>query len=213
MGWRFPLRFGGRDTTLEAEHQALLDALAPGWDTSAGTELREEAFVDALAVTMVWRINRRVANQLNPLKMLENLPVWETACSLRPTGTDTDPARRATLSAKLRGLTGNSVADLTAATESALGEAFDAVVTVDPDDWVTYWPGLNPGPPGYEFASNRATIGVRMLKDRLTEGEFRRLRAKLIDLLDQMRPAWMTFVTGVGSGWVCNVGVVGQTVI
>ena len=213
MGWTWPFRFGARDETQDIEHQAILDALSPGWDISAGTDLYDETMVDALAITMIWLVNKRIGNQNFPRRMLESLPVWEQACDLRPSVDDLDVDRRARVAAKLRGIAGNSLFDLEAAAEEILGNNFDGLVVVDPDNWITYWPGLNPGPPGYEFSSNRATIGIRMIKTGLPEAVFRARRDDVADAIDQMRPAWMTYVIGVGSDFVLNVGVVGQTVI
>jgi len=213
MAWRLPLRLGGRDRTYDQEHQALLDALAPGWDIGSDTELWAETRVEALAVTIIWMINRRVRNQALPMRMLDALPDWEQACGLRPVPGDTDVDRRRSVAAKLRGLVGNSLTDISDACSKAMGANFDALITVDPDDWVTYWPGINPGPPGYEFASNRATIGIRVNKHGISEGQFRRKRNELVRMLDDLRPSWMTFVVGTGSSFTVNQGVVGQTVI
>jgi hypothetical protein len=213
MGFKFPRRFGARDDTLDIEHQALLEALRPGFDVSEGTELWDETRVEALALAIIWSVNRRVGNQNNPLKMLENLPKWESACTLRPAVGDTDRARRERLAAKLRGLSGNALQDIAEAAEQALGVHFDAFLEVDPADWITYWPGLNPGPPGYEWASNRATVGIRMTTQGLTDSELVIKRNWLIKIIGDMVPAWMTFVVGVGDEFVCSVGLVGQTVV
>ncbi len=213
MGWRFPRRFGARDDTHDIEHTALLEALRPGFDVAEGTALWDETRVDALAADIIWHINARVAKQNIPRKMLENLPKWEEACTLRPAVGDTDRARRDRLAAKLRGLGGNSLADIEAAATEALGINFDAFLTVDPSDWISYWPGINPGPPGFEFSSNRATIGVRMTAQQLTDTELVTKRNWVVRVLSEQVPCWMTFVIGIGDDFVCAVGIVGQTVI
>lgn len=214
---RFPLRFGGPDRTLDQEHQALLDALAPGWDTDVDTEFWVETRADAFAVSLIWAINRRVGNQAFPLRMLDDLESWESATGLRPTPVDPLPERRAVLAAKLRGVANNAINDIESACETALGINYEALVQVDADDWISYWPGVNPGPPGYEFSSNRAHVCIHCNKVQLNEAQFRAKRANLIEILTHMLPAWMTFTIGVGSGagttHVCNVGIVGQTII
>lgn len=213
MGWRFPLRFGARDKTRDIEHQALLDALKPAFDVGEETEIWAETRVDALAVEMIWRINRRVGNQNFPRRMLENLPPWEQSCGLRPSVDDGDGSRRDRLAAKLRGLRGNSREDLRAAAIEALGVHYGSLWEVDPDDEITYWPNLNPGPPGYEWSSNRATVVFRMTKQQLSDGEFRLKRNWLIEIISQMCPAWETFVVTTSEQFFFSVGIVGQSVI
>lgn len=208
-----PLSLGGGDETLRIEHEALLDALSPGWDTSYGTGIYEETFADALAVTMIWHINRRLANQAVPERMLEQLPRWEQATRTVPLPTDRDVDRRAAVAAKLRGYANNALGDIEAAAQKILGSHFHSLILVAPGAWITYWPGVNPGPPGLEWASNRARIAVRATKDGLSEAEFVALRDKLARHLDDMLPAWMGFCVGVGSAFIANIGIVGQTLL
>ncbi len=213
MAWRFPLRLGAPDTTHEVEHRALLDYLRQAFDVDSSTELWAETWVDAWAIAMIWRINRRIANQNFPLRMMENLPKWEEACTLRPAFGDLDVERRRRLAAKLRGLSGNTIDDLEAAASQAMGVNFDALILVDPDDEIAYWPGLNPGPPGYEWSSNRATIGIRVQQGSLTHAEYIKKIGYLIDTMINLVPAWQTFVIGEGSQFIVDVGIVGQTVL
>jgi len=214
---RFPLKFGGHDDTQDVEHQALLDALAPGWDVEEDTELWIETRVDALALTMIWIINRRAGNQAIPTRMQEVLADWEAATNLRPASSDTLIARRRALSAKLRGIVANALDDIEDAAATAMGANFVALVQVAEADWISYWPGINPGPPGYEFSSNRAHICIHCNRNGLTDAEFVALRTKLINTLLHLVPVWMRFTIGLGSGvgttHVCNVGIVGATII
>jgi hypothetical protein len=213
MAWRFPIQFGGPDRTHDIEHQALLDAMRLAFDTAEDTEFWIETRVDAWAVAMIWSINRRIANQNVPTRMYENLPKWEEACGLRPAVDDLDVDRRARLAAKLRGLGSNTLEGMADAAEKALGINFEAFDIVDPDDWITYWPGLNPGPPGYEFSSNRATVGIQMNRIQLSEAEFRKKRNWVIEIMNQLVPCWETFVVGTDDEFLCGVGIVGQTVL
>src|SRR3990167_5417834 len=201
MRWpaRFPWRWGAHDATLDQEHQALLDALSPGWDVEAGTELWCETKTDALALTMVWAVNRRVGNQMSPLKALEWLPEWESATKLRPAIDETSIERRRRLAGKLRGLVRNAIADLEAMASDQLGSNFVDLLTVASADQTTYWPGVNPGPPGFEFASNRAPVTIQMNQDQLSAIELRRKIAALAEVLDHARPAWLTYQIGVGA--------------
>lgn len=213
MGWRFPFRFGARDRTREVEHRALLDALRDAFDVDSGTEIYAETHADALAIELIWRIVRRVGKQNDPRKMLENLPKWERACTLRPSALDADITRRQRLAAKLRGLSGNSLSDQEAAAAEALGNLFEAMVLVDPDDLITYWPGLNPGPPGYEWTSSRAVVGFKFTETALTANELEVILGWAMQILADLVPSWQTFVFGSGDGFICSEGLIGITVL
>lgn len=210
----YPKRFGGGPSTLEQEHTALLDRLAPGWSTEEGTESWCELYAHALAVTMLWQVDRRLAYQFIPDAMMENLPVWEEACKLNPLPTDAVQVRRANVAAKLRGLAGNAVTDITATAQSICGTNF---VRLDPPPsaalWI-YWPARNPGPPGYEWSSNRASISIVLQRGSLTDADFNQMLETLTIALNAMIPAWMQFCIGTDDGgFVCSVGTLGVTLL
>jgi hypothetical protein len=210
----FPLTFGGEDFNAhEVEHQALLDAYAPGWDKGEDTENYAECWAYANAIAMIWAVNERVRNQAIPGRMLEAVAVWEEALQTRPTSGETDQDRRARIAAKLRGLANNAISDIGAVCTEIFGANFDSLVVVEPANQTTYWPGVNPGPPGWEWSSNRCRIGVRVTKTGLEEERFLIKRTALADALFSILPAWMDFTIGVGTSWVVNQGVVGQTFI
>jgi hypothetical protein len=216
---RFPWRFGGADKTLDQEHQALLDALAPGWDVSSDTELFAETGADAMAVTMIWVINRRFGNAFIPTRMLDLLESYEQACHLRPKKSDSRRKRRSALSAKLRGLAGHTLDDIAAAAENAAGPSFVALVAPATASIVSYFPGVNPAPPGQEFSSTRATVAIHLNAAGLSDINFRLLVADVENAIDAIKPAWLRVLVGAGdgsndgTGFVVGVGVVGQTVI
>src|SRR5262245_27825591 len=137
--FRFPAAFVAGDEQLEQEHLDLLDALAPGWDTESNTELYVETRVEAFAITVLWSINRRLANQLIPTRMLDNFVDWEKACMPSPAPNEPTVERRRRLAAKLRGMVNNAVADIAAAAEQALGPHFEALVTPAEADTTAYW--------------------------------------------------------------------------
>ena len=214
-----PAALGGGDEETEegsiiaVEHQALLDALAPGWDTDPDEGFSVEMFAWAQAVTMIWAINRRMKNWLIPDNMLDSLPIWEEATGLRPSSATTDTERRARVAAKLLGLVSNAIGFIESAAQQTLGAAFDGLVLVDPSEFVVYWPGVNPGPPGFEWSTNRVRIGIRVDPTSLTDLRFSEVRQVLFDQLDTMIPGWMTFQIGVGSSFTINQGIIGQTFI
>lgn len=209
----FPLELGGGVSIVEIEHNALLRRLAFLFDIEPESDAFIETYADAVAIATVWAVNDRLRHSFVPDRMLETLPTWEDACSLRPQGTDSDQARRAAVAAKLRGLAGNARGDIEQVAQEVLGIHFTAIVYVDPTNAINYWPGINPGPPGLTWASNRAVVAVRMSRSGLDDAAFHALRARMANALDAMLPAWMRFVIGVGSSFVANIGVVGQTFI
>jgi hypothetical protein len=208
-----PLQLGGGDSLLEQEHQAILDALEDGFDPEVDTEHYWEAYAEAVAVFMIWRINERLKSQGQPLTMIENLPVWEESTEIRVNPSDKDYDRRSRLNAKLRGVANNAMPDIESAARDILGANFEQVTLVDPADWIVYWPGINPGPPGFEWSSNRAAVAVVMNSNSLSEIEFNEKRVALSNQLDAMLPAWMRYAIGTGTAFVANIGIVGQTLL
>lgn len=209
----YPRSYGGGKRYHIAELEAQLDRLAPGWDTDEDTELYAEVYAHAVAVAFIWAMNGRLRNQTIPMRMIESLPDYEEACSLRPVPGESLIARRRRVATKLRGLIGNTIRDIIDTCSTLLGQAFDEVVLIPDASTINYWPGVNPGPPGFEFSTTRATFGVRMKLDNITASEFLELRQELYRALDSMCPAWLRFQIGTGASFIVNQGVVGQTFI
>lgn len=209
----FPFVMGGGDSVVEVEHEALLATLEKGFDIGSDTGLYAETYADAIAIAVIWACNQRLANQMVPERMLENLTVWEESCRLRPAIDDFDSVRRAKLAAKLRGLANNALGDIEQAMLKILGVNFVQVTQPDPANWITYWPGVNPGPPGFEWCSNRARVAVVMTPDGLDAETIAEKQGAVVSQLDGMCPAWMSFLVGVGNGFIVNIGIVGQTIL
>jgi len=217
----FPFRLGGGPSKLEAEHMSMLDALAPAWDVGEDEPTWLEAYAHAKVLTTMWMCNERLKNQALPLKMMENLPTWEEATSLRPTAEDFPQERRRRLAAKLRGYVGNTLSDLEDVCEQIFGDNFVELRFCDAANVIAYWPGgtaissgmAAPGPPGQEWSTNRVRMAVVVTKTGLSANTYMAKAGNLFNTLDALAPSWMTFVIGVGSQFVVNVGTVGQTII
>lgn len=213
----FPFDLGGGDPTveggsvIEAEHMAILDSLAAGWDTAENLEFFQEAYSDAIAVTMIWALNRRLQSWLIPDRMLESLRVWEESTGLRPSSDDSDVERRRRVAGKLRGLVNNAIGNIEQSVISVLGSLFEEITLVEPANVVAYWAAVNPGPPGFTWSTNRVILGVKMKKEGLTDAAFIQKRQTLTDQLDTMCPIWMSFRIGVGDSFIINQGIIGQT--
>ena len=214
----FPFRFGGGDSTVEIEEQALLDALAPAFDPSDDTAHFQEIHADAIAVASIWEMNGRLANQVIPMRMLEALTTWEEATRTNPTSGDLDIERRKRVAAKLRGLSGNALPDIEETCRALLGSTFVAVHSVDDADRMFYWPAgpstpsgdSAPGPPGYEWSSNVAHLQIEVTKNALDDDEFNAKMAALENTLDALLPAWMTCTWHTGSGFIVSESLLGE---
>lgn len=207
----FPFRFGGGENVRRAELEALVESLAPAFGRGDDTASYAECVMMACALAMIWSCNKRLTNQAHPMRMLDQLPVWEQALGLRPGPSETQVARRRAVAAKLKGLGDNSIVGVRAALDEILGQNLDDVLHVAAADQITYWPGVNPGPPGFEWSSSRARIGVKMNKNALGDAEFVAKRRAATVLLDALLPAYVRFTIGVGDGFVLNQGLLGVT--
>jgi len=187
----FPFRFGAGKTAKRAIHQALLDRYTPVFDTDDSKLPAVEAYVEAHIASQAWNAAERVGNQLQPTKMLENLPVWEEACGLRIGLDDTERERRADVAAKFRGFGSNAEPDIRDACEALLGRAFVECRYVAAAEEYAYMPGYNPGPPGLEWASNRCKVFVHVQRTGETDDAWFRLMGKLARMLDALLPSWM----------------------
>ena len=209
----FPRRFGGGKRAHQIEHEALLDALAPAFDVSSESNVYAEEYGHAIATAFIWALNGRLKNIFVPGKMLETLPIFEEAMRLRPAVRDSVQVRRARVAAKLRGVIGNTLGDLTGVCQAVAGQNFVALLPVPDAYQIAYWPGVNPGPPGYEWTSNRATLCVQLQRVTLGDAEYTAMAQRLFRALADIIPCWMRVVIGEGSGFVCSVGIVGETLI
>jgi hypothetical protein len=210
----FPRRFGGGRHPAHDEFDALRESLSPFYDVSADGTVYDEAWAQACQIAHAWLVAERAKGVLVPARMLEVLTDWEEACRTRPSGVDSAHDRRARVAAKLRGLIGNTVGDISAALTELLGSRFVQLQFADPADEIVYWPGINPGPPGLEWSSNRAVMAVVMNDDGLSADDFTALRNRASEFMDSIIPAWMTYRIGqgeAGDGFIVDVGVVDVT--
>jgi hypothetical protein len=187
----FPARCGGGERPIETFHKALLDQYRDVFNTDEGSITWIEALGEASVLAAVPAIVERLEGQRVPTRMLDALPKWEEACGLTPLASDSLVERQDAVAAKLRGLGPNAEPDIADACAALLGDHFVDVHYVDASEEITYYPGVNPGPPGQEWATNirHAFVRVQLLAKPLHE--FRLLMLKLEAMLADMLPADM----------------------
>jgi hypothetical protein len=209
---QIPFQVGQGLPILQIEHEALLDAYAPGWSKQEDTAHYAETFAHARIITTIWMINERIKNQAIPMRMLEALPEWEKILKLRPKLSDDEITRRSRVAAKLRGIVGNTLGDLSDVARAIFGSKFVQLVTPSLINIVTYWPGVNPGPPGFEWMSTRALVGIQ-LTTGLSQEDFLSKRQELQTQYRDMKPAWLYIEIGIGSEFIADLGIVDVTFI
>ncbi len=212
LGQPLAASLGGGPSEWESELYALLDAYAPAWDAGEDTESYAEVEALALGVAMIWAVNQRRQDWFIPSRMMESLLVFEKACNIRPLLGATLQARRQAIAARFLGFAGNSLAQLYAVCSAMAGALFlGFAVDTSP---TSYMPGINPGPPGFEWMSTRACLAVRLQKTGVADAIFMDLVRRLRVELHALCPAWMTFTIGTDEGgFVAGVGIAGVTLL
>jgi hypothetical protein len=226
FGVPFARPFGGGQSIWQQEISALLDAYAPGWDNSDTSQSTAEVHALALGAAIMWAVNRRLENQRIPARMLETLPRWERACQLVPQPTDTVQMRRAAIAARFLGYLGNTPVQIfnicSTLCASVPGAVWSGLVAATAGSQVTYVPGINPGPPGFEWTSLRATVGVALVRSGVPGAAYWDLVRRLQVELTIVCPVWMTFTIGCldnpggpngGSGCIPGVAIPGVSLI
>ncbi|NUP13739.1 MAG: DUF2313 domain-containing protein [Polyangiaceae bacterium] len=213
----FPRRFGGGKSVKQIIHEDLLKFYKPIFTDDPEQLPWVESYAEASILQNVQICANRLRKQLQPRKMLENLPVWEEATGLRPSPRDSRRDRQAELAAKMRGFGNNAEPDIRDACQELLGENFVDVHYVADDEEITYIPGFNPGPPGLEWSANRCVARVEVRKGTLTATQFDRLIGKLCRLLSDFLPSWMSWEWFLHStndpdkGFILDVSLLDET--
>ena len=194
----FPRSFGGDTRASEYEERALARSFSrDGFSVAEGTVKSAEAYAYAGAIGNIWSVNERLRGNDIPERMLETLPTYEEILKTKPAAEDTDIERRAAVSAKLRGISGQATSeDIEEVCRALLGSAFEGLRKVEAAQEFSYWPGMNPGPPGFEWTSNRAFIGIAVRRDGRSDAAWQRVIALLQDILHTLLPSWEIFDIG-----------------
>lgn len=198
----FPRNFGGGTRPCTYEERALARSFAKdGFKVEPGSIKAAEAYAYGNAIANIWAVNERLRGADQPLRMMETLPTYEEILRTRPSADDSDNDRRAAVAAKLRGISGQATSDdIEEVCTALLGNAFEGLRTVATDQEFSYWPGMNPGPPGFEWTSNRCVIGIAVRQDAQSDAAWQRTLANLRDVIGTLLPAWEVFIVGTDDG-------------
>jgi hypothetical protein len=186
------------------EYQALLDALSPGLNPLDPVN-QAQCWAEAVMLANTWAVDERLRGQFIPARMMEDLPTWIQACSLVAQPGDVDQTMRGEVAAQFLGFVGNSmplVYDIIVAIAGTrfLGFSFPL--------WTLYYaPGINPGPPGFEWSGTRSQFAVILSRTGTITSDFLNLVRKVRVQLSKVLPGWDVAVVGTQDGCVPDVAV------
>jgi hypothetical protein len=211
LGGPLSMPLGGGPAPIEVEFDALLRALAKTADPEDPSN-QAQAWAEAQILANIWAVNERIEGNMNPLRMMETLSTWEAASGIRPLPSDNEQERRAAIHARFLGLLGNETWRLFDTIRAIAGAAFVGFA-YDPDP-TSYMPGINPGPPGCEWASSKVVWGVKLVLTFLSSAQYADMERRIRAELELLSPGWDRFVIGTfESGLVPDVGIPDVTLL
>src|SRR5713101_2288725 len=96
MAWIYPRRFGQQKSQhLELIIKSLNDARGSAYNPVPGSIAYAEDQAKARAIWAMWNDNKRLSNQIDPLRMTDFLSRWEKIFNLTVLPGETDNQRRA----------------------------------------------------------------------------------------------------------------------
>jgi hypothetical protein len=222
----WPLRFGGGEGNSSAPLlQRVFESIAAqrgdAYDQTVNSTVGVENMAFARAITFDgWLRNQKLANEFQPTKCTAAglLPRWERIFATPPNPTDTEPVRRARVSAAwLRLISSAAVQSVTDALSAALGPLFVGLVFQTPATAVAYWPG-GTQLPGFPWFSTIALINVQLTipsgyanADGSPNAQWWAATGAVFQILDPMLPAYDDFQWYVNNpqnpsetGWILD---------
>jgi hypothetical protein len=196
-----PKTFGASTGSIE---EAILDGLIEGNGTGIASDVDSFAWAKAnakaRAIAYLTHLNRRAANQKDPLRMTDFLPRWERILGLRPAhGTDAT-TRRAAVKAKMElyGQPGTQqvVSDLLTI---IMGDIFVGLVHTTSASAMGYVPGGVIVPGGVTLASGGwystiAHLAIETVQPaNIDDAAYYEAIAGIAAFLDPLLPVWVTF--------------------
>jgi len=209
-------------------YRALQGAQGSAYSKSMTGLLHAENLADARSGAAAMRAAEKLETNSFPSRADDALQYWVNTLGVSVGSDDTNDDVRRKAQARYQSGTGNHAVALETAVGTLLGSAFVAIyrnggVAIDTPSLHTYWPGVNPGPITYDldgsgaWYSDNAHILVVVTEDRAVNlSQIRRLfNVDLVELLDRMLPAWVTFEwayeqcflieeSGIGEAAICE---------
>jgi hypothetical protein len=145
------------------------------------------------------------------------LPYWIKVLGIPSKPSDQPWELRRRAAVHYRAVSDISLEGIQDALEELLGDMFiDASyatgASLSAPPYLTYWPGVNPGPDSYSLGggawlSERSHLWVQLDRPAgMTDAEFFQLaNVQLFQLLDRMLPAYCTFAWSIGTGFLLDI--------
>ena len=186
-----PKRYGGGYPLVATLTDSLNSARGSAYDVSVDSNVWPESHAAARCLAAAWEQNARLALQGDPTRVTDFLARWEAIFGVRPAAEDTAAARRGRLAAHFRGLGGPTATTITDACAALLGDLFVGVEYTTLADATAHWPAT--GEPT-KWTSTAAHVVVRVEQPaRVYDADFYRRMGQLVQMLDGLMPAWVTF--------------------
>ncbi|WP_437767192.1 hypothetical protein WME77_09190 [Sorangium sp. So ce764] len=196
-----PEKFGAEEGHIE-EHllNSLLEADGTAFTKEVDSYVWAERNAEARALAYFWHLNRRMANQWDPLRMTDFLPRFEKILGIRPPPNETDVGRRAKVRAKMEAYgappTQQVVHDLLTV---VLGSIYAGLVHTPSSQAVGRVPGGATVPGGVTLAngdwySTIAHLAIKTVQPAgLDDATFYDAVAQIALFLSDLLPTWVTF--------------------
>lgn len=215
----YPRRYGGGKRAVEVVHESLLEDYSRMWNVEPQSLGWHEAYAEAAMVACAWAGAKASHNSLIATKAAYSLTTWEEAFGLRPSPSESAMQRRANLDAKLRSMGNNAEADIRDTAQRLMGNNFVGVYFIPTIGDVTYWPGIFPGQPPFEWYSKREVLFIEVNKEGLTQDAFTAKVGHLVSVLDDLVPAYMGFevyvhnTNGTDTGFILDLSLLDEAAL
>ncbi|KYF87778.1 hypothetical protein BE20_24855 [Sorangium cellulosum] len=197
----FPEKFGAEEGhILDVILQSLLETDGTAFSKEVDSYVWAERNAEARALAYLWHLNRRMANQWDPLRMTDFLPRWEKILGIRPLPIETEVERRAKVRAKMEAYgappTMQVVHDLLTV---VLGSIYAGLVHTPSSQAVGRVPGGATVPGGVTLAdggwySTIAHVAIKTVQPAgVDDATFYDVVAQIVPFLSDLLPAWVTF--------------------
>lgn len=195
-----PRRSGGqKGRPTEIILGSLIEGQGTALSDSTSGPLWAEAVAEARCINYLWELNRRMANQWDPLRMTDFLSRWERIYGISPLATDTPVDRRRKVGAKIAAFgqppSRQVVADLMSA---VLGSVYVGLVVTPSSIALGHVPGGISIPGGVTLTdgnwySDIAHLDVQVQQPAgMPDATFYATVGQVRQYLDDLLPSWVT---------------------